>query len=127
MGGSELSWMSRDIVDLLRVKCKVKEMTITTLNSTITRQTPECRVTISSLSGDYKLNESTFIVANQLPTTSCVIPGYLELRNYSHLKGIRIHKLKEPANVTIRIGVNEPSAHAPDMVRRGSRFQPQGL
>ena len=75
----------------------------------------------------YVLESSKFVIADALPTFTCAIPRNKDISSYAHLEGVRVIELQKKHKVSLIIGTNEPSAHVPDEVKRGSRFQPQGL
>jgi hypothetical protein len=67
------------------------------------------------------------MLAEFLPTTNCTVPGNKDLLDYAHLNGVQVKELPKRERVSLIIGTNEPSAHVPSEVRKGSRFEPQAL
>jgi hypothetical protein len=67
------------------------------------------------------------MLADALPTNSCPVPRNRDLLDYPHLKGVQVIELTKQKRVSLIMGTDEPSAHVPSEVRRGSRFEPQAL
>jgi hypothetical protein len=57
----------------------------------------------------------------------CPVPQNKDLSDYAHLKGVKVIELAKQKKVSVIIGTNEPTAHAHNEVKRGSRFEPLAL
>ena len=126
-GGSEFSIMDQSLAKKLGVQTAEEQMTVTTLDSTIQKERQVCYATLSSIDQTYILGNSKLVLAESLPTSTSTVPRNKDLSDYAHLKGVKVIELPKSKKVGLIIGTNEPSAHVPSEVRRGSRFEPQAL
>ena len=126
-GGAKFSSMDQALAKRLGMETTKEKMIVNTLESTIMKERQVCHANISSMDQVYVLENSRFTIAEALPTTTCAIPRNKNISEYAHLKGVEVIELPKQQRVSLIIGTNEPSAHVPSEVRRGSRFEPQAL
>jgi hypothetical protein len=86
-----------------------------------------CHATLSSMDQTCVLENSKLMLAEALPTVTCPVPKNKDIADFAHLRGVKVIELPKGKNVSLIIGTNEPWAHVPIEVRRGSRFEPQAL
>jgi hypothetical protein len=86
-----------------------------------------CHATLSSMDQTCVLENIKLMLAEALSTITCPVPKNRDIADYTHLRGIKVIELPRGKKVSLIIGTNEPYAHVPFEVRRGSRFEPQAL
>jgi hypothetical protein len=126
-GGSEFSIMDQSLAGSLGLETTKEEMTVTTLESTIEKEQKMCHATLASMDQTCILENSKLMLAEALPTITCPVPKNKDIADYTHLRGVKVIELPKGKKLSLIIGTDEPSAHVPFEVRRGSRFEPQAL